>query len=41
MFKQTNKNVLFKRVIDETENQQKILKQLHDKDEYKSRENDY
>ena len=41
LFKRTNKNVFFKRVIDETENQQKILEQLHDEDEYKSRENIY
>ena len=41
LFKQANKNVFFKRVIDEIENQQKILKQLHDKNEHKSRENIY
>ena len=41
LFKRTNKNVFFKRIIDETEDQQKILKQLHDENEHKSRENIY
>ena len=41
LFKRANKNIFFKRVVDETENQQKILKQLHDENEYKSRENIY
>ena len=41
LFKRTNKNVFFKRIIDEVENQQKILKQLHDENEHKNRENIY
>ena len=36
LFKRANKNVSFKRVVDEIENQQKILKQLHDEDEHKN-----
>ena len=36
LFKCANKNVFFKRIVDEIENQQKILKQLHDKNEHKS-----
>ena len=36
-----NKNVFFKRVIDEIKNQQKIFEQLHDENEHKSRENIY
>ena len=41
LFKHANKNVFFKRIIDEIENQQKILKQLHDENEHKNRENVY
>ena len=41
LFKRANKNVLLKWVVDEIENQQKILKQLHDEDEHKNRENTY
>ena len=41
LFKRANKNVFFKRIVDEIENQQKILKQLHDKDEHKSRKDIY
>ena len=36
LFKRANKNVFFKWIIDEIKNQQKILKQLHDENEYKS-----
>ena len=36
LFKHVNKNVFFKRIVDEIENQQKILKQLHDENEYKN-----
>ena len=39
LFKQANKNVSFKRIIDKIENQQKILKQLHDENKYKNRKN--
>ena len=41
LFKRANKNVFFKQIVDEIENQQKILKQLHDEDEHKNRENIY
>ena len=41
LFKRANKNGLFKQIVDEIENQQKILKQLHDENEYKSRKNIY
>ena len=41
LFKHINKNIFFKRVVDEIENQQKILKQLHDKNKHKSWENIY
>ena len=41
LFKRTNKNVFFKRVIDEIKNQQKILEQLHDENEHKNRKNIY
>ena len=41
LFKRANKNVFFKRIVDEIENQQKILKQLHNEDEYKNRESIY
>ena len=41
LFKRANKNVFLKQIIDETENQQKILKRLHDKNKYKNRKNIY
>ena len=41
MFKHANKNVFFKQIIDEIENQQKILKQLHDESEHKNQKNIY
>ena len=41
LFKHANKNVFLKWVVDEIENQQKILKQLHDEDKYKDRKNIY
>ena len=41
LFKRANKNVPLRRVVDETEDQQKILKQLHDEDEHKGREGTY
>ena len=36
LFKRTNKNVFFKWIVDEIENQQKILKQLHDENKHKN-----
>ena len=36
LFKRANKNVFFKQIVDEIENQQKILKQLHDENEHKN-----
>ena len=36
LFERANKNVLFKRIVDEIKNQQKILKQLHDENKHKS-----
>ena len=41
LFKRVNKNVFFKRIVDEIENQQKILKQLHDENEHKNWKNIY
>ena len=41
LFKRANKNVLFRRIVDEIENQQKILKQLHDEGGHKGRESTY
>ena len=41
LFKRTNKNVFFKRIIDEIKNQQKIVKQLHDENKYKNRKDIY
>ena len=41
LFKRANKNVSFKWVVDEIENQQKILKQLHDESEHKNWKNIY
>ena len=41
LFKRANKNVFFKRIVNEIENKQKILKQLHDEDEHKIRKNIY
>ena len=36
LFKHTNKNIFFKQAVDEIENQQKILKQLHDENKHKN-----
>ena len=36
LFKRVNKNVFLKQIVDKIENQQKILKQLHDKNEHKN-----
>ena len=36
LFKRANKNVFLKQIVDKIENQQKILKQLHDENKYKS-----
>ena len=41
LFKRANKNVFLKRIVDEIKNQQKILKQLHDENEYKNQKNIY
>ena len=41
LFKRVNKNVFFKRIVDEIKDQQKILKQLHDEDGHKNWKNIY
>ena len=41
LFKQVNKNVLLQKVIDKTENQAIILKQLHDENEHRGRKEIY
>ena len=41
LFKRVNKNVLLRKIIDKTENQVIILKQLHNKDEHRKREEIY
>jgi hypothetical protein len=40
-FRRNSKNVLMKRVIDDFEKRQRILKQLHDENDHRSRENIY
>ena len=41
LFKRVNKNVLLRKVIDKTENQAIILKQLHDENEHRGRKEIY
>ena len=41
LFKRANKNVFFQQIVDEIEDQQKILKQLHDENKHKNWKNIY
>jgi hypothetical protein len=40
-FRRNSKNVLMRRVIDDFEERQRILKQLHDESDHRDRENTY
>jgi hypothetical protein len=41
LFRRNSKNVFMKRVIDDFEERQRILKQLHDESDHRDRENIY
>jgi hypothetical protein len=41
LFRRNSKNVFMKRVIDDFEERQRILKQLHDESDHRDRENTY
>jgi hypothetical protein len=41
LFRRNSKNVFMKRVIDDFEERQRILKQLHDENDHRDKENTY